>query len=72
MLYGMFFFSWSLLFWIDHRKDELECWNDHRKIFHVHFQFSVVSVYWHIQLKETHKLLHHLLHEPEEILEHCR
>ncbi|KAK0211153.1 cytochrome P450 [Desarmillaria ectypa] len=47
-------------------------WKAHRKIFHTHFQSSVVSVYWPIQLKEAHKLLRRLLHEPEELLEHLR
>ncbi|KAK0239655.1 cytochrome P450 [Armillaria nabsnona] len=49
-----------------------ERWKAHRKIFHAHFQASVVSVYWPIQLKEAHKLLRRLLHEPEELLEHLR
>lgn len=49
-----------------------ERWKAHRKIFHAHFQSSVVSVYWPIQLKEAHKLLRRLLHEPEELLEHLR
>lgn len=60
----------SLIFLIDRPIGER--WKAHRKIFHAHFQASVVSVYWPIQLKEAHKLLRRLLHEPEELLEHLR
>ncbi|KAJ3913181.1 cytochrome P450, partial [Lentinula edodes] len=47
-------------------------WKMHRTMFHRQFHSSVVSNFWPIQLKEAHKLIRRILHEPEALLEHLK
>jgi hypothetical protein len=49
-----------------------ERWKIHRRMFHRQFQASAVSVFWPVQLKEAHKLMRCILHEPNDLIEHLR
>ncbi|KAF5391170.1 hypothetical protein D9757_002998 [Collybiopsis confluens] len=47
-------------------------WKMHRTMFRHQFQSSVVSGFWPIQLKEAHKLIRNMLHDPEALINHLR
>ncbi|KAL0575702.1 hypothetical protein V5O48_006262 [Marasmius crinis-equi] len=47
-------------------------WKAHRTMFHRQFQSSVVSAFWPVQLKETHKLIRRLLADPGDFINHLR
>ncbi|KAF5366998.1 hypothetical protein D9758_003981 [Tetrapyrgos nigripes] len=47
-------------------------WKAHRTMFHRQFQSSVVSSFRPTQLKEVHKLIRRMLHEPEDLINHLR
>ncbi|KAJ3782487.1 cytochrome P450 [Lentinula aff. detonsa] len=47
-------------------------WKMHRAMFHRQFQSSTVSVFWPTQLKEAHKLLRRILHNPKDLANHLR
>ncbi|KAK7062611.1 hypothetical protein VNI00_000099 [Paramarasmius palmivorus] len=47
-------------------------WKSHRTMFHRQFQSSVVSAFWPIQLKEAHKLIRRMLHDPDDLINHLR
>ncbi|KAF8634038.1 hypothetical protein AX17_004303 [Amanita inopinata Kibby_2008] len=49
-----------------------ERWKTHRKMFHRQFQQSVAPTHWPVQLREAHTLLRHLLHSPQDLINHLR
>ncbi|KAH8105240.1 cytochrome P450 [Cristinia sonorae] len=47
-------------------------WRTHRRLFHDHFNRSVIQEYQPIQLEETHSVLMRMLHSPHLAREHIR
>ena len=47
-------------------------WKAHRRLFHKHFNSSVVSRFHPQHVKAAHELLYRLAHDPEAFMDHVR